>query len=791
LSGEFPRRTPRNVAQTEEPDMPTVSRRSSLTTNLTPTPTPPTGSAAPKPKSSSAGAFTASITADEVIVPGTPIQLTFGAEVDAQSAQGAIRVERRCEQVAIRITLEKRGRLATVHLDDAATGACSLVVSELLSTKGHKLVAYHRLPFSVVPISGKVPGELRIEHAVRLFIDTLQVVRLAPGEATRAGHVDVVKAVDRVKGTAVELAFDERGERVDFDAELAQLAKRRADKYGRIHETLFNKIANAKDGERVPIVVWPRLEMSAAPYPKPADRRSVEPPDGEKRVIATLRKAGEGLRTVLQRAQIEMPKDQQPDEAAPFIRATATVAQIRRLAENKAVGVIFFDDVSHVTDLGDSIAVARSDRAHVAGFDGTGVRVAVWESGPSDTSNLTFAGRFTTTPSASGHARLTSAVVKNTEANQPHGHAPDCDLYSANTGGVDALRWAVRDQHCTVVSQSFHRNSEPGGAGLQSDDLLKDMLALRWPYPTILQAAGNFWLGDADAISPPEDEFVNHKGFNSLAIGNHDDTAGAMSGDSVFRNPTSTHGDRELPEVAANGTGVSAVGESKSGTSFAAPAAAGVTALLQDVDGVLCSWPEGCRAILMAAAGRNVRGNTWWQDVVSDVDARDGAGAVDAQAGVLIAQQRRFRNAPATRRGWDVGTLASADFGSDRLATFRYRIAVPSSIFFPRVKVALAWDSAVTTSGDNATASTLTVDFDLLVRNSSGVQVASAASWDNSYEVVDFSAVRGETYDIVIRRWSGTDSVWFGVAWTVTGFSLQEAVAFPLDQLVSTQFQRA
>jgi hypothetical protein len=64
----------------------------------------------------------------------------------------------------------------------------------------------------------------------------------------------------------------------------------------------------------------------------------------------------------------------------------------------------------------------------------------------------TFAGRFTATPSASNHARLTSAIVKNTEANLPHGHAPDCDLYSANTSGIDALRWAVRDQHCTVVS---------------------------------------------------------------------------------------------------------------------------------------------------------------------------------------------------------------------------------------------------------------------------------------------------------------------------------------------------
>jgi hypothetical protein len=584
--------------------------------------------------------------------------------------------------------------------------------------------------------------------------------------------VDVVKAVHRTKGSPVELAFDERGERVDIDKLLAELARRRAEKYGRIHETLFERIEQAKESERVEIVVWPRLELSPAPYDKPADRRSLEPPEGEKKVAAALRKASASLRAVLQRSEIKVLKVSEADASIPCVRATATVAQIRKLAGNKAVGAIHFDDVSAINDLTDSIAVARSDRAHLAGFDGTGIRVAVFEDGPSVTTNLTFAGRFTTTPSASNHARLTSAIVKNTEANKPHGHAPDCDLYSANTSGNDALRWAINDQHCTVVSQSFHRGSEPGGSGLQSDDLLKDFMALRWPYPTIVQAAGNFWLGDADGISPPEDEFVNHKGFNSLAVGNHDDTAAAMSGDSVFRNPTTTHGDRELPEVAANGTGVSANGQSMSGTSFAAPATAGVTALLQDVDGVLCSWPEGCRAILMASAGRNIRGGTWWQDVVSRVDGRDGAGAVDAQAGVLIAQQRRFRGAPATRRGWDVGTISSSVIGQDRLATFRYHVTVPNLLFFPTVKVALAWDSAVTSSGDNPTASTLTVDLDLLVRDSSGVQVAAAASWDNSYEVVEFAARAGETYDIIIRRWSGTDSVWYGMAWTVTGVSI-------------------
>jgi hypothetical protein len=716
---------------------------------------------------------TVNISPGEIVQPGTIIELSAPRAVDPRSAQGAVRLRDGGEVYRAIVSVAKRGRVLRIPTDALPAGSHELVVDELLDVKGERLVDRLTIPFHVVPLSGRIPAGLRVEHAVRLVMGELGVQRLAPGAATK-GHVDMVKAVGRKDGQPVELAFDERGKRVNGTELLAGVARRRLAKYGRIDETLARRLDRSKRDEAIDIVIWPRVDLLPAPYDKPVERHVPEPPEGEREVTERVRKAvgdlGErlpqhGIRA--KRADHAGRADQAGD--LPFVRATATPAQIRELSKDEAVGVILFDDPTAINDLGNSIAVARSDRAHAAGFDGTGIRVAVWEAGPSVTTNLTFAGRFTTSPSASDHARLTSAIVKNTEAMLPHGHAPDCDLYSANASGTDALRWAIRDQHCTVISQSFHRSTEPSGGGLQADDLLKDWLALRWPYPTIVQAAGNFWATDPDGISPPEDEFVNHKGFNSLAVGNHDDTAGAMSSDSVFRNPTSTHGDRELPELAANGTVVSANDQTMSGTSFAAPATAGVAALLQDVDGVLQSWPEGCRAILMASAGRNVSGRTWWQDVAGRTDGSDGAGAVDAQAGVLIAQQRRWRDAPATRRGWDVGTLSSGVVGADSLATFRYHVAVPGLLFLPTVKVALAWDSAVTASGDTPTASRLTVDLDLLVRDSRGVQVASAASWDNSYEVVEFAATRGESYDIIIRRWSGTDSVWFGIAWTVTG----------------------
>jgi Subtilase family len=285
-----------------------------------------------------------------------------------------------------------------------------------------------------------------------------------------------------------------------------------------------------------------------------------------------------------------------------------------------------------------------------------------------------------------------------------------------------------------------------------------------------VHAAGNFWADDPDDIDPPSSEYVNHKGFNTISVGNHDESALAMSGTSVFRNPDSPHGDRELPEICANGTSVTADDLTFSGTSQASPAVAGVAALLQGTSATLRHWPEGCRAILAAGATRNVRGDTWWRDVVAGIDARDGAGSVDAAESRSIALNRRWRDAAATRRGWDVGLLSSGDFGADRLSTFAYRLTVPPFWWGPRnVKVALAWTSEVRSILGLFYLSDLTVDLDLKVFDASGNQVGYSGSWDNSYEIAEFAGRPGQTYTIRIRRWAGTAPTWYGIAWTVTG----------------------
>src|SRR5262249_15518898 len=128
----------------------------------------------------------------------------------------------------------------------------------------------------------------------------------------------------------------------------------------------------------------------------------------------------------------EFAKNVRVDQAAPVVFAELDPDTIRRLAESPEVSMIFLYDTEGVEDLGDSIAIAQSDDAHNLGYTGSSVKVAVYENGPDDETNLSIAARYRTNPTTSQHARHTHGIVKNTERGKPHGHAPDCLLHSAN-----------------------------------------------------------------------------------------------------------------------------------------------------------------------------------------------------------------------------------------------------------------------------------------------------------------------------------------------------------------------
>ena len=73
------------------------------------------------------------------------------------------------------------------------------------------------------------------------------------------------------------------------------------------------------------------------------------------------------------------------------------------------------------------------------------------------------------------------------------------------------------------------------------------------------------------------------------------------------------------------------------------------------------------------------------------IDARDGAGALDAKQAVAITRARRGRNNRGDALGWDIGYFENGLFGRDQMSTFVYRITVPANRFQfftrPRMKV--------------------------------------------------------------------------------------------------------
>jgi Subtilase family len=715
---------------------------------------------------------------DEILTTRPIFTLDVPASADPQIVSRAVGVLGVDGQIR---STRVKGRFQWTPRGDIPPGRYCLVVEALVNRASRQISQSMEIPFSVVATAAKLPDKLRIESFVRLRLSGNGVERLRTDSLPEGEYIDFIKAVDRRSGEPLALSLDRNGRQVDGEAQLAKHEKVQAAKFGKVHPTLDAAVRKAKRGESLSVEVWLDVAESEA---NASDR-----PLHDCDVKAASRRADE-MRQHMQEQIREVVaswsddvKIVQVDEAAPVVIVRVPASAVRGLADRARVGGLFLHEATGIEDLEDSIDIARSNVVHSTGETGSGIRVAVWEDGPASNADLVIAGRYESSPSTSDHSQNVHAIIRNNERGSPHGHAPGCSLYSANDKSRAALRWAVKEQECTVVNQSFHRDSEPKSGVLSSDDLYGDWLALHWPYPLIVHAAGNFWDGDPDDIDPPSSEFVNHKGYNAISVGNHNDAASAMAPSSVFRNPNSSHGDRELPEIAANGTAVTADQITMTGTSQASPAVAGVAALIQGSSATLQHWPEGCRAILLASATRNVRGDTWWRDVAAGVDAGDGAGSANAAEARSVALNRRWRNAPASRRGWDVGLAASSDFGKDQLSVFDYAIVIPRTVLGPRnVKVALAWTSKVGTFLGLLYTSKLTVDLDLKIFDENGVQVGYSGSWDNSYEIAEFVGQPGKTYKIRIRRWSGSDSTWFGIAWTVTG-----GLLFPFGELVQTR----
>jgi len=566
------------------------------------------------------------------------------------------------------------------------------------------------------------------------------------------------KVLDPATGATREVVLGEAGAPLGVTSrDLAVMEEeRRFLALGPISEDLWRILADAGPGDVVPVFVW---------------LRTYEDSPVREELLADGKKAAAWASahvTKVQAAKAALVDAGVPKGLykfgfilnAPAVRLDLTKAQVLWLASLEVVAEI--RPWVEPTPAGNTWFDAVD--AGCAGCnDATGVKVCLIEPNrPDDTSTLTIADYYRDPPTGttSAHARWMVGIIRSS-GTVGGGAASLASTYVGNyDGSADgALNW------CATSATKVWNYSQASDTTL---DRLFDYWVRHSPYPFVAAAAGN---GGSGAVA-------SNQGFNVLCVGGSDDRATtARSDDLIYgstssKNPNTTYGDRELPVIAAPAVNVSGAGYNSSGTSAAAAIVSAAAAQLQYGYATLASWPEAVRAILMASADENVDGTVL---TLSDgTDDRDGAGELNIALAMSLGQSSNDKNPnnTASQAGFDTGSLDLVNGWTNGVWNSVYRAKYALSGM--RIRVVLTWDSTASCSNpaDRSTCTSNVLDAPLDLRVYAGANlVASSASWENSYEIVEFEATANQEYTIkLVQAGRNANSTYYGIAWNTWNY---------------------
>jgi hypothetical protein len=344
------------------------------------------------------------------------------------------------------------------------------------------------------------------------------------------------------------------------------------------------------------------------------------------------------------------------------------------------------------------------------------------------------------------------------------GVAPGALIVSSGTGGyyasltydrkiIAAADWAISPSggNADIINTSLVQDTATGSeeARRYFDSIADDDSRLA------VSAAGNYVNFNGWQIGSPG------TGYNVLTVGGVNDRgtktrsddriwyAPGSNGSNWFDRPAdpwNLHGDYNKPNLVAPAVSVrTANGLAASGTSVAAPIVSGIAAQLIANEPILAAWPEGARAVLMAGAVHRVP----MPDGSRNVD-HEGVGMASAYWTNLIAH-----SGDGTFGGYRLGSMQAND-------TVTQSVAVRAG---DRLRVAVAWNSHTTGTGNLSKTDVLRTDLDLRVIAPNGAD-AGSFTLDNSYEFVEMTMPASGTATIQVQqtRFDGTSET-YGLAW--------------------------
>ena len=474
----------------------------------------------------------------------------------------------------------------------------------------------------------------------------------------------------------------------------------------------------------------------------------------------------------------------------PSLVARLPKRVILEIARRADVTRLYLIEGQLVPLLDSAIPTARGNVVWRRGIEGAGQRVAILETDTLPLHHPSICVLAVRNPSPFRHAAGVASAVASHHSTYK-GMAPGACILSVGVDDQDdqwddvddAILWA-RDRYARIMNASFSSEAGQKSDDMQWIDRVFDYYA-RYDDITMIASAGNQLFGNH--IGSPA------KGYNVIAVGGTDDENNSAWGDdaiwwdpilqrgSAWKNPKradGTYGDREKPEVVAAAKGLTLLDENnqpyvESGTSYSAPQVAGLAALLADRNADLVDEPEAIRAIIMASAVHNIDGPS---GIPTGQDLKDGAGAIDAAAADTTAAmgysdvwQYPY---PACESPCWWSNLIYNNYpghpGNFPPGTYRWYYFKAST--GERIRVALAWVSNPAGPGSNYWQDPLETDLDLVIfdPNWQFVENGYSASYDNSYELVDFVASKTGEYKIGVYKKPGTTEYvnHIGIAWT-------------------------
>ncbi len=555
--------------------------------------------------------------------------------------------------------------------------------------------------------------------------------------------------------------LDEAGNVADIKAAKELEYAKYREKYVKKEIALHEKLQKMNPDDTVEVGIWlspiefaPKPSLPALSSPQVpqvsvvSQTKSAQKPEPGiskkeyKEILDAKRKAYEQKeKSVLDILKAKNINIRYASQYAPVIYAEVPVKSMAEVENMPEVEGIYLAIEELKPLLNNVASTIRAEPVWNAGITGSGIQVAVVEEGAIDFANqpyLLFGSTFN--PGGimvSNHATEVAGIVASQHPDYKgiaHG-APallSADFYQWNYTGepaesraIRASDWAINN-YADILTNSYGNDT---GSVLSGIDKYFDSVV--WNYwKTVTVAAGNNKPGENWRVTSPG------LGFNVITVGGFEDKGTpSLSDDTMWANsayvdPRSRNGDREKPEVAAVAThgstniittkGGGKIGQTlEAGTSYAAPAVAGEAALLMQVDNNLRAWPEVVKAIIMASADHNIEG-------ASKLSEKDGAGGIDIS------------------KIFDTGAMGLVTNSSNFPIDFGFDVPAGQ-----KIRVVIVWDSHPDNNRPPQN-DDLKSDLNLVVYGPSGAMVDKSDSYDNSYEIAEFTATVAGTYHAVV-----------------------------------------